>query len=64
MTITKVLNVLKEEQQENHIQGPDEARQKTNIKTIQSQWALRTIHHSLPLGPSDVIKRGKRSVQL
>jgi hypothetical protein len=38
--------------------GPDEARQKKNINTIQSQRALRAVRHSVPLGPSDVIKRG------
>jgi hypothetical protein len=54
----------KKEKEENHLQGPDEARQKTNIRAIQSQTAIRTVHHSLLLGPSDVIKRGKISVQL
>jgi hypothetical protein len=35
MTITKVLNILKEDRETiNHLQGPDEARQKTNIKAI------------------------------
>jgi hypothetical protein len=46
MTITKVLNNLKEDRvTKNHLQGPDEARQKTNIKAIQSQRALITHHH-------------------
>jgi hypothetical protein len=37
LTITKVLNVLRKiEQQKDYIQGPDEAKRKTNIKAIQS----------------------------
>jgi hypothetical protein len=46
MTLTKVLNVLKEDRATR--KSPtraDEARQKTNIKTIQSQRALRTVNH-------------------
>jgi hypothetical protein len=40
MTITKVINILKEDRvTKNHLQGPDEARQKTNIKAIKSQMA-------------------------
>jgi hypothetical protein len=35
MTITKALDALMEDrQQENHLQGPDEARQETNVRTI------------------------------
>jgi hypothetical protein len=46
MTITKVLGAFrKAEQQENHPQGPDEAKQKTNIKTIQSKRDFETFHH-------------------
>jgi hypothetical protein len=36
------------EQQENHLQVPDEAKQKTNIKTIQSQRALKTVRNRVP----------------
>ena len=55
----------KAEQQENHLQGPDETRQKTKIKDNSVPKALRNCPSwSLPLGPSDVIKRGKQSGQL
>jgi hypothetical protein len=55
MTITKVLDALKEDRAtKNHIERPDEARQKTDIKKIQSHRALRTVY----LSPSDVILRG------
>jgi hypothetical protein len=57
MTITKVLNVLKEDREtNNHLHWPDKARQKTNIKAIQSKRALRPVHHRVfSLDPSDVI---------
>jgi hypothetical protein len=46
MTITKVLNILKEDGvTKNHLQGPDEARQKTIIMASQSQMALGTVHY-------------------
>jgi hypothetical protein len=46
MTITKILGVLKEDRAtKNLLEGPEEAMQKTNIKTIQSQRALRTVHN-------------------
>jgi hypothetical protein len=46
VTMSKVPDTLKEgRQQENHLQEPDEVRKKTNIKTIQSQQAIRTVHH-------------------
>ena len=48
-------------QQENHLKGPNETRQKTNSvhKAFRNcpSWGL-------PLGPSDVIKRGKENNQL
>jgi hypothetical protein len=43
LTITKVLDVRKEDRaNENHLQLPEKAWQKTNIRTIQSQKPIES----------------------